>query len=65
MCILFVACGDALVGSSGFLTSTNFPDDFPKIPVCAWNITVDFIDFTFTLFVHFTVRFTLVLSLPL
>ena len=40
MCILFVACGDALVGSSGFLTSTNFPNDFPKIPNCAWNITV-------------------------
>ena len=38
--LLIVACGDALTGSSGFLTSKNFPKNFPKIPDCAWNITV-------------------------
>lgn len=40
MCILFVACGDALTGSSGFLTSENFPSNFSKDSDCAWNITV-------------------------
>lgn len=39
-CILFVACGDALTGSSGFLTSENFPNNFIKNKDCAWNITV-------------------------
>ncbi|KAL9973057.1 hypothetical protein ACROYT_G019466 [Oculina patagonica] len=33
-------CGDALTGSSGFLTSKNFPGDFSQYEDCAWNITV-------------------------
>jgi len=41
MCILLVACGEALGGSFGFLTSPNFPNNFgPNLNDCAWNITV-------------------------
>ena len=36
----FAACGDALTGSSGFLTSENFPYNFVKNKDCAWSITV-------------------------
>jgi len=40
MCILFVACGEALSGSIGFLTSVGFPGNFNQNDDCAWNITV-------------------------
>ncbi|XP_020609932.1 dorsal-ventral patterning tolloid-like protein 1 [Orbicella faveolata] len=33
-------CGEALTGSSGFLTSESFPSTFPRNSECAWNITV-------------------------
>ena len=35
-----VACGDALNGTSGFLTSENFPGDFVQNKDCTWTITV-------------------------
>lgn len=35
-----VACEDALKGTSGFLTSENFPGDFVRDKDCVWNITV-------------------------
>ena len=38
--ISFPACVDALSGSSGFLTSENFPGDFVQNKDCAWTITV-------------------------
>ena len=38
--MLIVACGDALNGTSGFLTSENFPSTFPQNTDCAWTITV-------------------------
>ena len=55
MCILFVACGDALTGTSGFLTSTNFPSNFPKAD-CAWNITVPVGHIIRLTFLHFTLE---------
>ena len=36
----FAACGSALTGTSGFITSPNFPDNFPKNLDCASTITV-------------------------
>ena len=36
---LFAGCGDALSGSSGFITSENFPNNFTTKD-CTWNITV-------------------------
>ena len=57
-CIFFAACqpgGIALTGaSSGFVSSPNFPGDFPPNFLCIWNITVpsgriklSFFNFTF------------------
>ena len=40
--ILFAACisGDFLNGSSGFVSSPNFPNKYPPYSICIWNITV-------------------------
>ena len=56
MCILFVACGDALIGSSGFLTSENFPNNFSKNSDCAWNITVPVQHIIRLTFLNFTLE---------
>lgn len=56
MCVLFVACGDALTGSSGFLTSENFPYDFVKNKDCAWNITVPVGQIIRLTFLNFTLE---------
>ena len=55
-CILFVACGDALTGSSGFLTSENFPNNFSQNTDCAWNITVPVEHIIRLTFLHFTLE---------
>ena len=56
MCILFVACGDALTGSGGFLTSDNFPNNFSKNSDCAWNITVPVQHIIRLTFLNFTLE---------
>ena len=53
---MFVACGDALTGSSGFLTSENFPDDFVQNKDCAWNITVPVGQIIRLTFLNFTLE---------
>ena len=56
MCILFVACGDALNGSGGFLTSENFPSNFSKNSDCAWSITVPVKHIVRLTFLNFTLE---------
>ena len=56
MCVLFVACGDALTGSSGFLTSENFPGVFAQNTDCAWNITVPVGQIIRLTFLNFTLE---------
>ena len=40
--VLFTACtvGGSLTGSSGFISSPNFPNNYPQGSRCMWNITV-------------------------
>ena len=42
MSFLFAACssGENLNGFDGFLSSPNFPNNFPQYTRCVWNITV-------------------------
>ena len=54
--MLIVACGDALTGSSGFLTSENFPNNFAQNTDCAWNITVPVGHIIRLTFLHFTLE---------
>ena len=54
--MLIVACGDALTGSSGFLTSENFPNNFSQNTDCAWNITVPVGHIIRLTFLHFTLE---------
>ena len=39
---LVAACtsGEYLNGSSGFISTPNFPSNFPQYSICIWNITV-------------------------
>ena len=56
MCVLFVACGKALNGTSGFLTSPSFPDDFGQNLDCAWTITVPVGQIIRLTFLNFTLE---------
>ena len=56
MYFFFVACGEALNGSSGFLTSPNFPNNFPQNLDCAWNITVPVGQIIRLTFLNFTLE---------